>query len=204
MSASKTFGHNERIPESARDVWMTLCQEVAMLTHKWDTYLKLFADQERAGMLFDTANSFFQTIEESLRADMCMTIGRMSDKKRVSGFDTISFDRLRMLCADVPQINDLIDEFQLWCEQVRTYRDKLVAHNDLDAIIQPRNTPLFAITRTIIAGVVSRAQGILNSVLDHYAQRQLAFDILHAGGATKLIQLVEVARNHPDELPQGP
>jgi hypothetical protein len=200
MSDTQAFGHSDKIPEAKRDICTHLCQEVAMLTHKWNTYLELFGDAQRAGMLVDAANAFFQTIEESLRIDMCMAISRMSDKKRVGGYDTISFDRLRVLCADVPRINELVDEFEQWCEDVRKYRHKLLAHNELDIITKPSDKPLFPITRALIEGAISRAQGILNAVYDHYAQIELGFDVHHIGGAKHLICLLKIASNHIDDL----
>ncbi len=83
--AGERPGCNEKIPEEIRDACADLRNDVAMLHVKWSFYLELFQEPENAQLLSNLARAFFQTVEESLRADMIMSICRLSDPSRCAG-----------------------------------------------------------------------------------------------------------------------
>ncbi len=115
--AENTFGYCQELPEEHRPIFQALCQDLAMLHLKWDTYLTLFGPTGDAGVLSGLVDGFLRTIEDSLRSDMTMTICRLSDRvKSVGNKENLTFSRLPGL---FPQISDLaarVDVFNGACE----------------------------------------------------------------------------------------
>jgi hypothetical protein len=63
------FGHFWEIPEEHRPTFQALCQDVAMLHLKWETYVTLFGPAADAVTRSNLADGFFRIIEDSLRVD---------------------------------------------------------------------------------------------------------------------------------------
>jgi len=194
--AENTFGYCQELPEEHRAIFQALCQDLAMLHLKWDTYLTLFGPTGDAGVLSGLVDGFLRTIEDSLRADMTMTICRLSDRMKSVGKENLTFSRLPGL---FPQISDLaarVDVFNGACEPLRLQRDKLVAHNDLRTRLKPMENPLPGIGRAHIDQILSRADGILNHVLRHHADAEMWFVPHLIGGAKDLVYFLKVAQEH--------
>src|SRR5271157_5696642 len=193
--AENPFGYCPELPEEHRPIFQALCQDLAMLHLKWDTYLTLFGPTGDAGVL-SNIDGFLRTIEDSLRADMIMTICRLSDPEKSMGKDNLTFSRLPQ---HFPRITDLaarVEVFNGACEPLRRQRDKLVAHNDLRTRLKPMENPLPGIGRAHIDQILSRADGILNHVLRHHADAEMWFVPHLIGGAKDLVYFLKVAQEH--------
>lgn len=193
------FGYETRIPEDMRRVFMLLCQDVASLTQKWRLYLGLFSDRETGELLSDLARETFQIIEESLRNDMTMAIARLCDPVRSAGHECISF---RALATSAPHIDHLaqkVDEFIELCKPIKAFRNKRVGHNDLKAMINPRDNTLPGISRNLINQVVASAGEILNYVVQKYGDLELVFEPINIGGADSLVFWLRAGKQHEDE-----
>ncbi|MFH1932224.1 MAG: hypothetical protein ABIN18_11630 [Pseudomonadota bacterium] len=190
MKIQDAFGDSENLPENIREIFVWLCQDVASLRDKWDFYLGLYKDDETTALLSDCARSSFQIIEESLRADITMTICRLSDlpstfKKK----DNLSIPKL---CSYFPQDESLKKNetaFLDACMPIRLLRNKQVGHNDLNTRIAPDKFPLLGISKTQIDEMIGLAESILNKIYHIYnPNSELGFGIpLHIGGAEDLI-----------------
>ncbi len=171
-----------------------------MLHSKWDTYFTLFGPTGDAGVIFSMVDGFLRTIEDSLRADMTMTICRLSDPVKSMGKDNLSFSRLPQL---FPQILDLaarIEVFNGACEPCRRHRNKLLAHNDLNTRLKPMENPLPGIGRADIEQILSLAADVLNHVLGHFGSIDLRFVPFQIGGAKELVYFLKAARDSLNPL----
>jgi len=162
------FGYSEEIPEKAREIFMWLCQDVAMLNVKWNFYDTLFNKLENANLISELAIGSFNIIEESLRMDMTMLICRLGDPAKVSGRDNLSFLSLQETIDNIDGLELLIQEFLLASNPVRTYRNKQVGHNDLNTKIRPHENPIPGINRSDIEKIILLTGQILNLVYRHY------------------------------------
>jgi len=187
-------GYNEKIPEEIRDACADLCDDVAMLHLKWRFYLELFQERENAQLLSNLARAFFQTVEESLRADMLMSICRLSDPSRSLARVNLSFAILLGKCADLPKVDNLVTAFQAACGNVRLYRNRYIAHNDLGSVINLKENLLPGVGRSQIDEILRLAREILRTVYGHYANVDLAFQPAHSGGARELIDWIKQAQ----------
>ncbi len=192
--AGERPGCNEKIPEEIRDACADLRNDVAMLHVKWSFYLELFQEPENAQLLSNLARAFFQTVEESLRADMIMSICRLSDPSRSLAPGNLSFAILLGKCTDLPKVDNLVTAFQAACGNVRLYRNRYIAHNDLGSAVNPKENLLPGVGRPQIDEILRLAREILRAVYGHYASVDLAFPPTHSGGARELIDWIKQAQ----------
>jgi hypothetical protein len=193
--AGERPGYNTKIPEEIRDACADLWDDVAMLHLKWNFYLELFGDRENAQLLSNLARAFFQTVEESLRADMLMSICRLSDPSRSLAPGNLSFAILMGKCADLPKVDNLVTAFQAACGNARLYRNRYIAHNDLGSVINLTENLLPGVGRPQIDEILGLAREILRTVYGHYANVDLGFQPAHTGGAKELINWIKEAEH---------
>jgi hypothetical protein len=181
------FGYSENIPEELRGAIMQLCNDVAMLRHKWASYLDLYGSQEHTALLSDVAPAFFQLIDEALRNDIIMGICRLSDPGHTLSTENLSLATLVARCNAVPNALALLTAFQSAAGCVRLYRNRRVAHNDLNARIRPHEDPLPEIERRQIDEIIRLATSTLKAVYEHYCKTDLPFEPIDRGGVRDLV-----------------
>lgn len=169
------FGYVEQIPESIRDSFMWLCQDVASLQHKWDFYLGLFGEGKNTDLLSELAPASFNIIFETLQNDITMAICRISDPPKSMGQENLSLETLIKSDTDIGGLDGLLTYFKTLCEPVRQRRNKRVGHRDLNTVIRPLENPLPGISREQIDMILRTAANILNSVLQNYDNGELNF-----------------------------
>jgi AbiU2 len=185
---------NEKIPAEIRDSCADLYDDIAILHLKWRFYRELFQEPENAQLLSNLARAFFQTVEESLRADMLMSIFRLSDPSRFLARGNLSFAILLGKCTDLPKVDNLVTAFQAACGNVRLYRNRYIAHNDMASAINLKEDLLPGVGRSQIDEILRLAREILKAVYGHYANADLEFQPAHLGGARELIDWIKQAQ----------
>ena len=186
MSTS-IFGFSEQLPESIRDVFMWLCQDVASLQQKWDFWIELFGRSQNTDLLSELAPASFNIILETLQNDITMAICRLSDPQKSRGYDNLSFATLAKNCIEIEGVENLVNEFRMICEPVRQQRNKRVGHRDLDSVLKPLANPLPGIHKEQIDMIVKMAGDILNTILQHYENAEMYFHTMSPGGAEALV-----------------
>jgi hypothetical protein len=174
---SKMFGYVPELPDDVRPIYQNLCGDLVSLHSKWHLYLDLFSDAETIELLNDAGPATFQMIEESLRSDIIMSIGRLHDPAE-SGKDreNLSFAVLvKHLPAD-QVLSQLLGDFKTSCKPIEKHRNKRVAHNDLSVALQPHDSPLPGINRGIINAVLAAAVKLMEHVYHSYADGGLSFE----------------------------
>jgi hypothetical protein len=182
---------SEKIPEEIRDACADLFEDVATLHCKWDCYLALFQDAENSQLVSNLARSFFHIVEESLRADILISICRLSDPSRSLARVNRSFAILLGTCADFPKVDNLVTAFLAACGAVRLHRNRSIAHNDLRSAIQIKQYLLPGVGRSDIDEILRLAREILRAVYAHYANVDPEFQPACSGGARELIDWIK-------------
>jgi len=185
--STNDFGFSEQLPESIREVFMWLCQDVASLQQKWDFWLELFGKSQNTDLLSELAPASFNVILETLQNDITMAICRLSDPPKTREYDNLSFATLAENCSEIERVKNLVSEFQKICEPVRQRRNKRVGHRDLNSVIKPLANPLPGIHKEQIDTIVKMAGDILNIILQHYENTEIYFHSVSPGGAETLI-----------------
>ncbi|MFC2065068.1 hypothetical protein ACFLXB_08235 [Chloroflexota bacterium] len=181
------FGYFEEIPEDFRKVFMWLCQDIASLKQKWETYLGLFSTTDATDILSDSASGIFQMFEETLRNDITMLICRLSDPPETSGHKNLSMSFLLNEVGVNKEITHYFTRFEEACEGIRTIRHKNVGHNDLETRLKPIDNPLPNINRKHIDLTIYLAEQLLNKVVNIYCEVELNFSLSYRGGPDHLL-----------------
>lgn len=187
MEPAERFGYDERIPEPIRHMYMPLCQDVAMLHHKWEFYLELFGKAENTTLMSNVAPAAFNIIEESVRNDLTMSICRLADPATMGGNENLTLARLADECRTIPGIDRMWLDFRTACEPFVAHRNKRVGHNDLDRAISPSENPLPGVSRQMVEGVLRLAASMLQAVQAHFSDAERSFVPHHFGGADALM-----------------
>jgi hypothetical protein len=186
--AEDDFGFLPELPENIREIFMWLCQDVVSLSHKWETYLGLFGEEENRGLLFDTARAAFNVIEESLRIDMTMLICRLSDQRELRrGEENLSFDRLAHLYGSDSKLQALVKKFRDSCDSIRRHRHKLIGHSDLQTRLKPDENILPPVGRSDVEAIIERAMEVLKHIVKEHTTTELHFTPFALMGADALI-----------------
>jgi hypothetical protein len=191
---SDSFGYEKNLPDDIREIFMWLCQDVAHIQFAWTFYIELFTSKDYEDVA-DLAAASFRVIEEAVRADITMSICRISDPAK----NNLTFKTLARKCNDIHDINILVDEFLASCEPIRRIRHKKIGHNDLNTRIDPLNNPLPGVGQKEINEILTRAKQILNTVIVNYASVELYFDAIMPGSAKNLLYFLKLGKQYQEE-----
>jgi hypothetical protein len=189
------FGHVDALPDGIRDIFMWLCQDMAVLHRKWDFYLGLFGNSENHPII-DGLPMPFNLIEESLRTDMTMAVCRLSDAAKTSRHENLSFRRLEQFDLQDGVLKQFVDTFVANCEPVRVHRDKLIAHSDKVTRLTPQQAMIPEINKSYIYTIIKSAGEIINHVGQRYGEIEFGFGFPGDGGADGLIYWLKKGWNN--------
>ena len=186
------FGYQAELPESDRDVFARLCNDLAWLNAKWRLYLDLFSERENTELLSRCAPGF-PDHRGALRTDMTMAICRLSDPSQTNGKQNLSLTRVAERYNDVPDLKEIQEKFNAACQQVKTIRNKRVGHNDLNTTLNPRDNPLPGMGRNDVETIIDLAARVLNVLVRSVSDTTYCFDLHVIGGGPQLLESLRVA-----------
>ena len=135
---------------------MWLAQDVVALYRKGDFYLGLFGKTENYPVISALPQPF-NFIEESLRTDITMLIGRLSDNAKFGKKDgNISFKAIAEYYPNDHALEQLVAEFVNSCDPVIKNRHKLVAHADKLTKLAPEQAMIPQIRKSDIDTINKR------------------------------------------------
>jgi hypothetical protein len=110
--------------------------ELGELHNNWGDYLELFGrSPERVDVLNKTAPSFFGRYQTVLWEHIIMHLARLTDSPKAMGRDNLSILALPDLIEDsvfAAQVQSLVDQALAKCDFVKSWRNNVLAHKDLD------------------------------------------------------------------------
>jgi hypothetical protein len=180
------FGYIENFPDEIREAFMWLSQEVVALFRKWDFYLGLFAKEEHRQTIGALPQPF-SAIEQALRTDIIMLIGRLSDNAKFKDEDNISFKALVEFYPDDLVLKQLVEDFVTACEPVKMNRHKTVAHTDKKVRLSTYEDSIPQVKKLDIDAILQKAQDIINHVSWNNSKQTYGFGFEGDGGAGALI-----------------
>jgi len=180
------FGYNENIPKEIQDIFMWLCQDLLSLQRMWDFYVELFSYEESLALYTDYARTSFSIIEEALRTAMVMAISRLNDPSTQFTNQNLSFQKLVEICQEVPEINNLYEEFDKACKSFEAHRNKRFGHRDLKTTLEYSENLLPGIGKVDVEEILRLAKQFINSIAQHYTRTEYGFISPVIGGAESL------------------
>jgi hypothetical protein len=153
-------------------VYCGLWGECVALHWKWSQFVALFGTkQERLNLLNGAARSFFRLVQDCLREDVLLHISRLTDSPKVGKKTNLSVRRLTLLVSPqlAPALEKVVQSCLVKCEFARDWRNRRVAHIDLDlAMMDKPVTPLAIATRKGVSEALESIATVLDTVRVHY------------------------------------
>ncbi|EAQ37535.1 hypothetical protein NB311A_04469 [Nitrobacter sp. Nb-311A] len=181
-----------------------LRQEVIYLNRKWMEYITLFGTKPtRVQLMNATAPVFFRTVQDVFYDDMLLHIARLTDPSQMGKFSNLTFQNLSDLINDEKlkaKVDPLLKSALEQSEFCRDWRNKLVAHRDLDVAINGTADQINGGTREQVNKIIATLSEILNAIELHLTEgsTHYTFDG-HTGGAKDLLFFLDDGKRRHDE-----
>jgi hypothetical protein len=171
-----------------------LWNEVAILYSKWNEYVELYGtNPERIDLLNEASPFFFMIIEDSLWESIILHITRITDPANSFGKENLSIRRLITLVDKEieEKIKHQIDEAILKSEFCRDWRNRFLAHKDLQLALK-KAKPLKPASRAKVKEALVSIEKVLSIISEHYMDSGLDFSIVNEpSGAASLIYIID-------------
>ena len=195
-----------KMGEEIGAVYSALWQEVVQINRKWAQYVELFGTSpERIALLNRAASSMFRTIQDTLWEDVLLHLARLTDPPKSMGKANLSVRHLAALLAHSP-INTKSEALAATaldaCEFARDWRNRRLAHRDLDLALGQSVQPLSPASRSAVKGAINALEELLNAVSLHYLDSTTFFHLGPGGeNAVSLLYLLrDGLRSRDDRL----
>jgi len=178
--------------------YSALWQELVWLYRIWGEYIDLYGTKpSRVELLNLAAGSFFRVVQDALWEQTLLHIARMTDPPKSAGKTNLSLLSLRDAIGDAKArytVSQRVEEALQASSFCRDWRNRRIAHRDLDVALERHPQPLAPASRAQVRTALDRIAGVLNAVSQHYLDSETHFEgRLHPGGGESLLYLLDKA-----------
>jgi len=161
-------------------VYNALYHDLSWLHMRWRMFRQVFATSpERADVLNATAPAFFASLETILVQDVVLELARMTDPPRSAGRDNLSLRKLPGLIEDLDlkaQVESTLATVVERCEPMRDWRNRRLAHRDLELATKTASEELAGVSRATIEAALESCRTLLNLLELHYRDGTVAYE----------------------------
>jgi len=167
-------------------VYHELSNEVAWLHAKWNQYRQLFGHSpKRVDLLNSAASHFFRIVQDALWDDIILHLARLMDPLRSSGKTNLTLRRLPGVIPDPNlkrEVEKLIEAALTTSSFARDWRNRKLAHIDLELALETGVEPLAGVSREKIEGALAAFRAVLNKLATIYWESETAYEHFIASG----------------------
>jgi hypothetical protein len=176
-----------------------LWNECALLHMRWDEYIEMFGKSQAE---FDTMNEvapgFFGSVQDMFWESILLHLSRFADRAKVGPRRTLSLEALLGMheSQKVPELGKLVSEARLKIKFAQDWRNRLIAHTDLDYSLDRTAKPLAPASRRHVKEALLARVAVLEAVDGYFTGSSLGFGgpRWNWGGARLLSELRLIAR----------
>lgn len=204
-TAAEAQAHNiASMGEEIGKIYSALWQEVASIHNKWAQYVALFGTSpSRIELLNEAAPSFFRTVQDALWEGVLLHLARLSDPPRSAGKENLSIRRLSYAAAGTSMNSKLLALESRVLETTlfaRDWRNRKLAHRDLELAIEVYATPLTPASRAAVKNALSTLAEFLNVFSLHFLGSTTMFAMSDDGvDAVSLLYVVRDGLAYDEE-----
>src|ERR1051326_2048217 len=198
MQQTAEEARTERINAMGEDLgslFDALWQQLNFAKMKWREYVSLYGTNEkRIALLNAAAPRFFGRLDAILWEDILLHIARLTDSPSTFGRQDRANLSIRAL---PPLINDLslrdtvtqrVRSAVDAAEFARDWRNRHIAHRDLQRALERDAEPLAFASRACVNGAFEKMQAVMNTIQVHYLDSETHYDVPNSSGsATSLL-----------------
>jgi hypothetical protein len=173
-----------------------LWQEVAWLHIKWSEFVEIFGTSpERITLLNKAAPSFFRIVQDTYWQDILMHLTRLTDSSQSVGKDNLTIVNLPNLISDPgdrKSVEALVSTAREKTGFCRDWRNRHIAHRDLQLALRENAIPLEFASREHVADALTSISKVLNAVEAAYMGSSTYFQAGNTlGGALSLLHVLD-------------
>jgi hypothetical protein len=188
------------MPETLAEHFIVLSHELTLLGWQWQQYAELFAGSPaRLALMNGAAPFFFWLVQRTLWEEMLLGISRLVGPTRSMGRDNLTIAHLPELIADEglrSDISVLVSRVVDRAAFAKAWRNKRLAHRDLDLSLGKATEALPEAQKEELAGIIANLAAILNKVENYYLRSMTMYrnSPITGGGLDLLYVLRDGAR----------
>lgn len=186
--------HIEVMGDALGTIYDALWQQIAWAHGKWSDFVVLFGTSEsRVALLNRAAPQFFRLAQDSVWENILLHIARLTDPPCTAKKKNLTIQRLSML-IDRPDCRNKVEikvgEALATCEFARDWRNRRIAHADLDLAISKDARPLEFASRQCVKHALASLAQVLDAIAAEYLNSTTSFDTLD-GDAMALLYVID-------------
>lgn len=187
--------------EPVGSIYSQLWQELAWLYRTWAEFVALFGTKEsRVTLLNEAAPAFTRIVQDALWEGVILHIARLTDPPKSMGKTNLSVCALEDAISDPElkaKVSSLVKDALLASEFCRDWRNRHLAHRDLDLALKRGAKPLETASRLKVKEALDGLSNVLNALSQHYFDSSTMFDLDlriggGSGGAMSLLHIIDV------------
>jgi hypothetical protein len=199
MSRSKSAeevrtGYIEKMGQELGEFFHATSSELTWTHWRWKQYRILFGDKpSRIDLLKEAAPLFFRIVHDVFFKDTLLAIARLVERPKSSGKRVLTVKRFPPLLADPnlkEQVCTLIEKAKTSAGFAVDWRNRRLAHRDLDLILSESPEPLPPATREKVEESLSALRDVLNRIEVVYCKATTAYDFSSAPGDAEALLYV--------------
>src|SRR5271157_1437930 len=169
------------MPESIKDIFNELKNQVVWLHTKWENYRQVFGTSEKLKLLDECAHAFFLIIHNALIDDVLMSLSKLTDPAGKKTKKHLSFEKLQKRVKKncdhelASQLQAKLDDLKKKSEVIRTHRDKRLAHLDSEVAMK-QGLNLDKISVKMVEEALALAGEYMNALEGHYYPTEFLYE----------------------------
>lgn len=185
-------------------IYSALWQEVGWIHRKWADYVALFGTKpERLELLNRAAPSFFRYVQDSIWEDVLLHLARLTDPPKSAGKRNLSLKRLSETVQEPSlraRVAELVAVAHEKTEFARDWRNRRLAHRDLDLALGTEAEPLAGASRLAVKEALRAVADVLNAAAAHYLDSTTMFELGFDGAdAIGLLHVIRDGLRHAED-----
>ena len=194
------------------DVHHAIWNDLAWLNAKWGQFNALFGETpERVEILNSAAPLFFRIVQDVLWDDTLLHIARLTDAPKIGSRTNLSircYPELISQPGNRGRIETLVDLAIEASVFARDWRNRRIAHNDFQLMVNQQTQPLAVASRLSVKGALAAIADVFNEVEHLYFDSETAFDGMYEpGDAAAMLYVLreglEAQRNRRERHERG-
>lgn len=204
-SAAETKQRNiTKMGEALGAQYSLLWQEVALLHRNWQQYAELFGTKpSRIELLNETAPYFFRMLQDDLWDVTLLHIARLTDPPKTGNKENLTIQNFPSLVDDAKTKETLVALLAIAKDKTefcRDWRNRYIAHNDLDIALERSANALADGSRLKVKEALKAIADVMNAIDFHYFHSETRFDLGGTlGGSMSLLYALRRSKKLQDE-----
>lgn len=204
-------GNIGKMGQCLGELYSALWQETVQLHRRWSEYTELFGSKpSRVELLNSAAGTFFRYVQDGFWDGTLMHIARLTDPPVSAGKTNLTIKSLpELVDAKLKaNISQLVEKAVSHAAFARDWRNRVLAHLDLDLALDKSATPLAEASRKQARLAMEAIAAVMNAVEAHYMDSATAYDFgKPLNGAVSLLYVlndgVHVREEREAQLAKG-